>query len=186
MTRLNDILNRIFVFTVGAACLFAGALSIALYFDVGLAQRFVDLLQPKEWNSIPQSPWFLFSVGTIGVLFLLLGALGLMLNLQRNRIRRIDSAATTTAGSISIDVTEIAEAAGDTFMDLPKVIRSRALVKRDHGQKLILITVDSEATASLSQLTEHAQQVEKDLAEAIADDSFQTVFKFHIAPVERR
>ncbi|MEJ5997623.1 hypothetical protein [Corynebacterium sp. H130] len=185
MTKLEDFLNRLFVFVVGCAALFVGLLAVGLYFDVPAAQSFVDALRPREWGAVPNSPWFLFTVGSLGVFMLALGFFGLALNLQSHRIRRIESPESDRFGTISFDISEVADAAAQTFAEVPKVIRSRAVVKEDRGRKLLIITVDAEATANLSQLTAHAASVEEDLAQVIADDSIATVFQFHVAPVER-
>lgn len=185
MSTLTNILNRIIILTIGIVLLAVGALTVALYFDVPVAQQFADSLRPHEWDTIPYSPWFLFTVGTCGVLALFLGFFGLVANLRRHRIWRLTSSASTPLGSIDFDIQELAEAAAETFSSLPKVIRSRAIVQRDRGYRVLTISVDSEASVNLSQLTEHACVVEQDIREAIRDTDIGIVFKFHVAPVER-
>ncbi|QGU02900.1 hypothetical protein CKALI_10225 [Corynebacterium kalinowskii] len=185
MTKLTDFLNRAFILLVGLSLLAAGALSVGLYFDVAFAQRLVDSLRPREWDTIPYSPWFLFSVGALGVLALILGILGLVANLRRHRVWRLSSNASTPLGSIDFDINEVAQAAAQTFTELPKVIRSRAVVQVDRGRRVMTISVDSEASVALSQLTDHARVVEQDIHDAISGAEIDIVFKFHMAPVER-
>lgn len=185
MTKTTDVFNRAFNFLVGLVLLLAGALTVALYFDVLFAQHLIDSMHPRQWDTIPYSPWFLFTVGTLGVLALALGIVGIVANLGRNRVSRIQSSASTALGSISFSIDEVADAAAQTFTTLPKVIRSRAVVLMDRGQRVMNISVGSESSVSLTQLTEHAATVEQDIRDAIRDTEVEIVFKFHMAPVER-
>lgn len=185
MTRTTDLLNRVAIFSLGIAMLALGALTVGLYFDVAFAQHLVDELRPHEWHTIPDSPWFLPSVGGIGVMALLLGGLGLVKNLQRHRVGRVSSSASTPQGAIDFDLSEVADAAAQSFAPLPKVIRARAKVQRASGKAVMVITIDADASVGLNVLTEHASQVERDLLTAIRDTPVEIAFQFHVAPVER-
>lgn len=185
MTGPNNIFNRIFVFVVGLLITLAGALSVALFFDVHIAQQLVDRARPREWASIPGSPWFLFTVGTIGTLALFLGAWGLAVNMQRHRIRRFTLSSDPELGSVDIDLTEVIEAVAESFRSIPKVIRAQGYANREGGLPTMFVTVDAEPTVSISALQAHAETCQKDLIDAVGEQQMQLCFTIQLAPVER-
>ncbi|MFV8381421.1 hypothetical protein [Corynebacterium hindlerae] len=185
MSKLTDALNRLIIFLTGLLATGAGALVVALYFDIPVAQRFVDNMHPREWDTIPQSPLFLFTVGAVGVFALLFGALGLYMNLKRYHIRRVSSPASTPTGAIDYDLSAVAGAVADSFEALPRVIRAHSVARWERGVRIITITVDAEPHVNLRTLEEHAVTTEQDLRQALRE-TLDVVFRFHIAPVERK
>lgn len=185
MSKLTDALNRLIIFLTGLLATGAGALVVALYFDVPIAQQLVDTMRPHEWGTIPQSAWFLVAVSAVGILALLFGVLGLYMNLKRYHIRRVSSPASTPTGAIDYDLSAVAGAIADSFEALPRVIRAHSVARRDRGARVITITVDAEPQVNMRTLEEHAVTAEQDLHQAIRE-TLDVVFRFHIAPVERK
>lgn len=185
MTKLTDALNRLILFLLGSLILACGALCVALYFDVTVAQQLIDALHPHEWDTVPNSPWFLFTVGTCGVLALLFGVAGLIANLRTHRVHRVVSSASTLQGEVSFDISDVADAAAHSFLDIPKVIRSRGIVFVDHGRRIMRISVDLESSVQLPMVSDHASVVEEYIRSAIGDTDVEILFTFQVAPVER-
>ncbi|MEJ5928021.1 hypothetical protein WG915_05230 [Corynebacterium sp. H128] len=186
MNTLTDVLDRVFVCAVGLLLTLAGMLSIGLYLNYPVAQRFVDLLQPHAWGTIPGHAWFLPAVAMAGIVLFFLAAWIIVGNFQRNRIRRVATVASNSAGAIEVDLSEVAAAVATSFKIVPGVIRTRDVVRRDHGQRVMIIKVDAEPSAPLRALIAHAEQSQKDISAALQDDSIALAFQLHFAPVERK
>lgn len=186
MSRFLDVADRIVVFLVGLALLALGLWSVGLYIDQPQAQWLADQADLQQWLHAPDKDWFPWVVTGLGVLSAVVALLLIIPNLRRHRIRTMTSRASNELGSITIGLDALADAVAQSFAALPRVNRASAVVAEDHGEKTMTITINANADASIPHIREHAEQAERDLLAAAGDIEVRTMYKLHMAPVERK
>lgn len=186
MSPLVHFFDRVVSFLVGIALITIGAWSVGLYHNVPIAQQLADEAQFRDWLTIPDRPWFVAAI-SIAAFLVVLGVLaGIYLNLRSYRIRRVPTPATTSDGSIDIDLASMANAAASTFREVPRVAKTQANVTEIRGHRLVSITVLADPQVSLSALNTQAEMVESDLRAALGGLETEIRFMFHVSAINRQ
>lgn len=169
MSRGVIALDRVVVLLVGLLLLGGGTLTVLWQLrrfelpGTPVADGFDTL------SSLPGHPLWMWGLGVVGVLSVLVALRSLWVHARRGRISRVALAGTGTGGRLRADLSAVAHAAAQTLAAGDLVVSAQGTAVVDRGRQVIQLLARTDASVDLQQLQREVDASVADLARMIGD-----------------
>lgn len=184
MTRKLATIDRLIIFLFGAICLGCGLWLLGIYFNLPFAHQLSSYIDFTVWENLSQQGWYSPVLGAVLVFSGLFGILLLMANMSSNSFSQLSSPASTTAGAISLDISQLAEAITTTMEELPQVERAHHRVAYDRNRPTVRWNITVQSNAHIPTLTHTLEEQEQDFRAAVGDLDIDTTYRVYLLPAE--
>ncbi|MBZ8177696.1 alkaline shock response membrane anchor protein AmaP [Corynebacterium poyangense] len=186
MSRGLATVDRIIVLLVGLLALAGGAWFLALHYNCPPAQEWNQKIDSAAIGRVPENNWYLYLLIGIVVLSAIIGLWLIIANIRPRGFSRVKSSASTSEGTIGLNISKIAEAISRTVEHkISRVESVNEKVAFDRNRPTVRWTINAQPGIRIDELAAVLEQSEQDFREAIRDIDVDTTYRLHVQPVER-
>jgi len=120
-------------------------------------------------RSLPEHPLWLWGLGVVGVLSVLVALRSLWVHARRGRIGPVALAGTGTGGRLRVDLSAVAHAAAQTLAAGDPVESAQGTAVVDRGRQVVQLLARTDASVDLDQLQREVDATVADLAVMLND-----------------
>jgi hypothetical protein len=183
MTRLATSLDRLAALVFGLALIAIGVGLLA--WDTNAIPGTPEMITARGLVTAAGTDWWPWAVTGVGVVLVVTALRWLFIHNPKARVKALRLSA-GDAGSVSVDLGEVADAAARALKQSPDVHSATGRAVIDRGTRTIDLTVTAYSPTTLGAVAEAIDTVNSQIADVVGDTSIATRTSIHIGKSTRR
>ena len=171
---------------LGAILIVVGLWPILIRAGVGFAADAAKWIDHEVWASLPQRRWWPLLLAAVTLATLAMGLWMLISTVRVRRVSSYDSAASDTAGAITVDLNGVTGGIAKSVGSRDGILKAHRTLAFERDEPRLTFTIEADPFTPWEQVVELAAETERDFRAAFPGTTVASTYRLYYGPVTAR